>query len=120
MFCSGKGPMVKIKLTHLKDGCVLNLALAHIMVDGVRSVELFRDISRAYCGGEVPGRNHDRSCMWPDRLVKSYPFLGEEVARLPRTCVDEQQLIGFPDTYGQPLETEALYFSKVESYPVHC
>ena len=82
------------------------------MVDGQRAVELFRDISRAYCGREVHDKCHDRSGMWPDRLVHYYPFLSEEVANLSRTCVRQQKLVGFPESYAESVETEILVFSK--------
>ena len=104
---------MKVKLTHLKDGCVVYLAIAHILVDGQRAAEIFRDIGRVYCGHEIPNRDHDRSYQWPDRLAEYFPFLGDEVTGLPRTCANRQQIIGFPEKYDQPIETEILFFSKV-------
>ena len=113
---------MKVKLTHLTDGCVLNMSISHVVVDGQRAMEIFRDISRAYCGQEVAERDHDRSCMWPDRLAEHYTFLGEEVASLPRKCVPWQRAVGFPKFFSQSIETEILYFSKARiqsSDPTH-
>ena len=104
---------MKIKLTHLIDGCVLNLTIAHITMDGERSMQFLRDLGKAYRGHEVAERDFDRSCHWPDRLVEHYPFLGEEVAALPRSCASEQKIVRFPERYDQTIETEILFFSQV-------
>ena len=75
---------MKAKLTHFADGCAVTVAIPHAILDGQRYVELMRDLGRAYRGVAVPDRCHDRSHLWPDQLAKSFPFLGEEVANLPR------------------------------------
>ena len=104
--------MMKVKLTHFTDGCVLNVTISHMLVDGQRCLEIFRDIARAYCGEEIPDRDHDRSYMWPDQLVKHYPFLGDDVAKMPRKATPEKEDAGFLKFPDQTCETETLFFSK--------
>lgn len=106
--------MVKMKLTHLTDGCVLNVTIAHLIVDGRSVCHLIDDIAAVYRGEEFPPRSHDRSCLWPDRVAQHYPFLGEEVAQLPKIASTKKETVGYPITKpDQPSAVECLYFSKV-------
>jgi len=52
-----------VKLTHFSDGCCLAISISHLLVDGMRFSELYRDISRAYCGKDVHMRDINRQYM---------------------------------------------------------
>ena len=107
--------MVKLKLTHFSDGCAVAVAIQHLLVDGQRYVEVCRDLSRAYRGIEIPERDLDRSYLWPDQLAKFFPFLGEDVANLPRKVMpsgDDFKHLQFPDDTG---ETHVLRFSQART-----
>ena len=104
---------MKLKLTHFSDGCAVSVAIQHLLVDGQRYIEACRDLSRAYRGIEIPDRDLDRSYLWPDQLAKSFPFLGEDVANLPRKDMPSGENYShpqFPDDFG---ETHVLHFTKV-------
>ena len=105
--------MTKFRLIHFADGCSLTTTISHVLLDAQRCIEMVVDLSRAYRGLEVPNRNHDRSCLWPDQLAKHYTFLGEEIADLPRAASQNKEKIVSDQYPEEGCVQEALYFSKV-------
>ena len=111
--CRGEAPMAKFRLVHFADGCALTITISHVLVDAQRCIEMMVDLGRAYRGLEVPDRNFDRSCLWPDQLAKHYPFLGDEIANLPRVASQNKERIVSHQYPEEGCTQEALYFSKV-------
>eukprot|EP00210_Caulerpa_lentillifera_P005013 g4787.t1 len=107
----GETALFSVKLTHFKDGAALNFTIEHLLVDGQRFLEISRDVSRAYCGLSVSDKDLDRSYIWPDQLVKHYPFLGDAVGQLPRKVAEKKENFGFTGFPDDTCATELLYFS---------
>lgn len=104
---------MKAKLTHFNDGCVVNVSIQHMVMDGQRYIEAIRDIALAYCGEEIPERCHNRVYLWPDQIAKYFDFLGEDVAKLPRRIPPVKlkfPQVEFPE---DSCENRALYFPNV-------
>ena len=120
MFSSGEKAPVTARLTHFKDGCAVTLCVSHMLMDGQRLVELYRDLGRAYRGVEIPDRCHDRSHMWPDQLAKCFPFLGEDIAQLPRKATPDDEMPSYVQFPDDSMCLETLYFPKVSSSVTSC
>lgn len=95
---------------------MLNVSIAHLLVDGKGFIDFILDLGSAYRGEIPPDRDHDRSRTWPDQLAKRYPFLGSEVAKSPRKATQNMEQ---PDMYegfpGQSCSAESLYLSNVRN-----
>jgi len=75
-----------------------------MVMDAERYMMAHRDIGRAYCGEEIPDREHDRSYLWPDQIAQQYDFLGDEIRKLPRKVSNKGiplDYISFPDESSQ-------------------
>ena len=97
----------------------MTLLISHMLMDGQRLIELYRDLGRAYRGEEIPDRCHDRSYMWPDQLAKYFTFLGDDIAQFPRKVLPEAEMPSFAHFQDDSFCLEALYFSKVVHHLSH-
>eukprot|EP00210_Caulerpa_lentillifera_P006428 g6140.t1 len=108
----GQDPFLRVKLTHFSDGCCLAISVSHFLMDGMRFAELFRDISRAYCGKEVSIRDIKREYM----MYKSFSnyFSEEEKAGcvIPKTMPTGREPLAIKQYSNESSSLEILYFSK--------
>jgi len=102
-----------MKLTHFADGCCLAATLCHGIGDGTRYGNMLYNLSKIYKGEEIGEIDHDRSYLWPDRLVESFPMLGEEMAKAPRKAAENVSEIPAMFLYQEPNQQHSLYIPKV-------
>jgi hypothetical protein len=75
----GLAPLLTVKLTHLRDGCVLAICCSHACLDGNGFYSMARNLSRATTGRPFPAPTFDRP-------ARSQPRSRRQVARAARAA----------------------------------
>jgi len=104
---------MKVKLTHLRDGCVLCVTIPHLVMDSHRYAQVLCDLSLAYRGEKIRKKDHDRRYLWPDQLKNQFEFLGEEIESLPRKVSPTWTKLQCKKYPNDSAETYALWLSEV-------
>lgn len=110
--CRGQDPFLSVKLTHFSDGCCLAITMSHILVDGMRFSELYRDISRAYCEADVPMRDINRQYMTLEGFSKHFCPEDKEDYVIPETMIAGREQISSNQNLHESRSLEILHLSK--------
>eukprot|EP00210_Caulerpa_lentillifera_P006430 g6142.t1 len=108
----GQDPFLKVKLTHFSDGSCLAISMSHILMDGMRFSELFRDISRAYCRKEVSMRDIKREYMMVESYSKHFNEKDKEGCVIPRTIPTGKEPLAYKQYPDESSSIEILYLSE--------
>eukprot|EP00210_Caulerpa_lentillifera_P006427 g6139.t1 len=108
----GQDPFLKVKLTHFSDGSCLSISMSHLLMDGMRFSELFRDISRAYCRKEVSMRDIKREYMMFESFSKHFHKEDKEGCVIPKTMPTGREPLAYKQYLNESSSIETLYLSK--------
>jgi len=108
----GQDPFLSVKLTHFSDGCCLAISISHLVVDGTRFSELYRDISRAYCGKEVSVRDINRQYMILEGFSKHFTPEDKEDCAVPETIPTGREPLPLKQYRNESSSVEILHLSK--------
>jgi len=109
--CRGQDPLLSVKLTHFSDGCCLVISVGHFVVDGMRLSELYRDISRAYCGKEVPMRDINRQCMTIEEFSQHFSPEDKQDCTIPETPSTGREPVALKQYPKESSSFEMLYLA---------
>jgi len=110
--CRGQDSFLRVKLTHFTDGCCLAISMSHLLVDGMRFSELYRDISRAYCGKEVSVRDINRQHMLFERFSEHFSQEAKAGCVTPETMPTGREPLNFKQYPNESSSVEVLHLSK--------
>eukprot|EP00210_Caulerpa_lentillifera_P006417 g6129.t1 len=109
----GQDPFLRVKLTHFSDGCCLAISVSHVLMDGMRFAELFRDIiSRAYCGKEVSIKDIKREYMMLKGFSKHFSEEEKAGCVIPKTMLTGREPMAIKQYSNESKALEIMYFSK--------